>query len=189
MKYLLIRCVGALALLFGCLAATPGGAGTSSAARSADKPPEKWLRLEYLEGRFRIRMPAMPHIHKVASETEYRPQECVLYVCEGSNGDRFLVSFIDFPAEAFRDGPQRVLRETRRGLLEAVRGKVVSERRIELAGHPGLEAEIETPGGDIQVWRAFVVNGRVYQLLTGVKGGKGISSPTVRPFLDSFALL
>jgi hypothetical protein len=180
MKHLLIRLLGGSALLVGCLMTLPSG---------ADTPSEKWLRLEYPEERFRVRMPAAPHIERVSSETQYGLQQCVLYVSEGAAGDRFLVSFIDFPAEAFRDGPQRVLQKTRGGLVEAVGGKVIRERSLTLEGHPGLEIEIELPGGQILLWRAFVVNGRVYQLLAVTRDGKGVPSPAARMFLDSFSLM
>lgn len=182
MQRKMIQTLATAMLLLGCHALTAAGT-------SPGKVDAGWLQLEFAQGRFRIRMPAVPQVRTVSSESEYGPLECTLYVCEAAGGDVFVVSHVDFPPEAFEFGADQVLLRLRAGFVKACGGRVVSERSIMVDGQTGQEATIEGPDGSVAVWRGYVVGGRVYQLVVRVKGTADLRAPGVQRFVESFGLL
>jgi hypothetical protein len=105
----------------------------------------------------------------------------------------YFVSYTDYEPEIVRKAdPEKMLDGSRDGAVSNVNGKLVSETRITLAGHPGRELVIdakpkETPPGTIKE-RIFMVQNRLYQVVVVAPRRKDIASEA-DAFLQSFKLL
>jgi hypothetical protein len=91
-------------------------------------------------------------------------------------------------ARADTDAINARLERVRKGLEERLKGKLVSERRIALEKHPGLEFSLEVPSAGIYRSRIYIVRDRFYQV--AVLGPKEAAlSKEAAAVLDSFRLL
>jgi len=83
--------------------------------------------------------------------------------------------------------PDVFLKSGRDAMLQNMKGKVVSEKKITLAGHPGIEIVFE--GDKLHgISRIYVVGRNLYQLLSATANGSPLMPGTDQIF-DSFHLL
>jgi hypothetical protein len=105
----------------------------------------------------------------------------------------FYVGFCDYdPQLATPDKAEKMLDGARDGAVSSAKGKLVSEAKIDLSGHPGRELVIEaSPGGGpptIIKGRLFMVKNRLYQVTVVTPRGKA-RDKIVDDYLRSFKLL
>ncbi|HZY85655.1 MAG TPA: hypothetical protein VFE78_12545 [Gemmataceae bacterium] len=139
------------------------------------------------EGRFAVRVPGTPRVTKETGAGG----DTILATVVQPNG-RYVVAYLDLKTEA-NENPAKArerLEKARDGAASQVRGAVLADRPITLAGkYPGRDVTIELPGKeDLVRDRMYLVNGRLYQVtVTGRKWW--VESADTGKFLDSFRLL
>ena len=105
----------------------------------------------------------------------------------------YFVSYTDYAPEIVQKGdPEKMLDGSRDGAVSNVHGKLVSETRITLAGHPGRELLIDAKPGDAPPGtikeRIFMVKNRLYQVVVVAPKRRDIATEA-DGFLQSFKLL
>jgi hypothetical protein len=151
--------------------------------------PTDWSEIRSKEGRFSIRMPAIPVEKTREVQTEAGPLTLRSWNLD-HQGRHYTVSFSDYP-EAFvtANDPETVLDRARQGATAAVAGKLLEERHISLGEHSGRFMVVLDGRGDrvLQI-RLLLIGARLYQfgIVTPIQDRSGAE---VERFLDSFALL
>ena len=160
-----------------------------AAAAGADKPVKsQWTTFGSPEGRFDILMPGEVKQFPVEVENEFGMT--VLHMNVATWDQTMLVAnWVDYPPDAARDLPERLLDDAREGALENLGGRLVSEKPIKLGRFEGRELLIEVPRQD-RLFRArvYLVGNRLYQtVLFGPP--KAVRSKEAQRYLDSFKLI
>ncbi|HEX3999993.1 MAG TPA: hypothetical protein VHX65_15685 [Pirellulales bacterium] len=99
--------------------------------------------------------------------------------------ETFVLIYSDLPGEMVKGAdPETVLNRARDGGAASVHAKPAKETKIELDGNPGRELEVAGLGGT-RLWRLYLVDGRLYQLLVTTESGKP-SPERAKTFFNSF---
>ena len=83
--------------------------------------------------------------------------------------------------------PQQVLEDAKKGAIDSVNGKLVSESPTSMENYPGIQIEFDT-GNQHSRNRYYVVGRRLYQLAALAPRDKPIPADTDR-FFSSFRLI
>ena len=146
----------------------------------------EWPKFKSTEENFTISMPGEPRQERNSGRGPFGNGHHI-YSIE-SNGVSYTVSNSVFenPPTQPKD-IKRVLDFARDVVLTVTSGKLLSDKDISVEGYPGREVRIEK---DKKVWtlHAYVVKGRMYQLMTTEPKAKE-QSPDTAKFFDSFKLL
>lgn len=107
------------------------------------------------------------------------------------NGTDFSVGaeYIDFPRSDVDS--KTLLDGTRDGGIRGVKGQLVSEREIQVGGHPGRDLSAKAPGGKRFTWRLLVArDARRTRLIVLMYVGDeaGAAHPRIRSFLESVSI-
>jgi hypothetical protein len=139
-----------------------------------------WRTFEPAGAGFSVRLPGGA-VEKKQTTDKNKAQPRV-FVCQVGDG-AYVVSVTDF-GEA-EGSLERRLSNARDGAVESVKGKLVHERKIKLAGHPGRELWIESEKAGMIHTRLFAVGSRLYQTLA-IGPKKFVETKDTVRFLDSF---
>jgi hypothetical protein len=143
-------------------------------------------------GRFSVMTPAL--LEETAQPVETQGGKLDLHLFAGRWDDiGYFVSYCDYPPElAQPDRLEKMLDGARDGAVGSAQGRLVSEGRITLEGHPGRELVIETgaqaaPAARLQ-GHLFMVQNRLYQIMVVVPRAEKVPREAEQ-FLQSFKLL
>jgi hypothetical protein len=146
----------------------------------------EWPKFKSTEENFTISMPSEPKQERTSGRGPFGNGHHI-YSLE-SNGISYTVSNSVFenPPTQPKD-IKRILDFARDMVLTVTSGKLLSDKDISLESFPGREVRIEK---DKKIWtlRAYIVKGRMYQLMTTEPKAKE-KSPDTEKFFDSFKLL
>jgi hypothetical protein len=146
----------------------------------------EWPKFKSTEENFTISMPGEPKQERNSVRGPFGNGHHI-YTIE-SNGISYVIS-----NSAFDDPPtqpkdiKRILDFARDLVLTVTSGKLLNDKDISLEGFPGREVRIEK-GKMLWTLHAYVVKGRMYQLMTTEPKAKA-QSPETAKFFDSFKLL
>jgi hypothetical protein len=153
-----------------------------------DDLPANWKVAVSKDGGFTVAMPGVPTEKKQHVKTATGQLNVTLLLAEGRNDSVFVVSYSDFPEAELKKGTlEKRLDHARDGAVSSARGKLRSEKTIELDGHPGREIAIENNGECIAKMRIYLVKNRLYQVMV-LGNGMIFMTKDVGIFLDSFGL-
>jgi hypothetical protein len=149
--------------------------------------PGDWVEVRSKDGRFSIKMPAIPA--ETTQEVETAAGSITLRSRELVHEDfKYIVSFSDYPDEFLaQNGPESILDAAREGT--AVAGELLEESAISLGENSGRFLVLLDPSGErvLQI-RLLLVGRRLYQF--GIVTPKqDRSAAEVARFMDAFALL
>jgi hypothetical protein len=138
------------------------------------------------EGGWTISFPGKPEISTSTTATELRDVEMHQYVVKRSKDkETYVLIYCDLPAEIVKDAdPEKLLDRSRDGGVASVHGKAAKESKINLDANPGRELEVTGLGGT-RLWRLYLVNGRLYQLMVTTDVGRP-SESRAKTFFASF---
>ena len=157
-------------------------------AATQDDVPPTWKGIISKDGGFRVAMPAAPTEKKQLVKTATGQLQVMLLIAEGRNESLFVVGYADFPEAELKKGAiEKRLDQARDRAVENARGKLRSEKAIDLAGTPGREIAIEKDGVLVARLRIYLVGRRLYQVMV-LGSGPVLGSKDVGIFLGSFRL-
>jgi hypothetical protein len=140
------------------------------------------------EGNFSVVFPCTPSQDHQRVKTASGHLDVEMFLAEGKNDVSYVVSYSDLPeAEAKKGTEAKRLNFARDGAVTKSRGKLRSEKPIELAGYPGRELIIDTDTESVLRLRIFVVERRLFQVMV-VGPGANVLQRDGTFFLDSFRL-
>jgi hypothetical protein len=151
--------------------------------------PAGWSVYTSKEGAFSVALPGKPGESKQRVMTATGNLDVYLFVVETKDDAAYVVSYSDLPAAEIKAGTaDKRLDHARDGAVDNARGKLRSEKKIEIASFPGRELVIET-GKDVVIkMRIFAVNKRLYQTMA-MGSGAFFQSKDAGQFLDSLKLI
>lgn len=135
---------------------------------------DEWEKLTEDKGNFTVKVPGKPKKLTQTVDTEVGKIEAIYYLVELKEGQVvYAVAFNDYPKEFATksdDEKQGILDGVRDGNIKPHKGKVTTETKIKLDGHPGREytftgklgGEGEPITGNV---RLYLVGERLYQLI------------------------
>jgi regulation of enolase protein 1 (concanavalin A-like superfamily) len=133
-------------------------AATAQAADADDKP---WQVVTNSQGNFTVEMPEKPKVNRTM--TRNGPQgrvKLVISACETKDGT-YLVQKVEF-SDPIPKGVEETIHDAlRNSLAEELKGKVATEKKVNLLGRPGRDFTIRC-----QPERGTVLNVRVRQYMT-----------------------
>jgi hypothetical protein len=146
-----------------------------------------WQVFSPSAGGFSVSMPGEP--------TERLVQEFLHMFSIEHNGRIYAVGYVDLDQEtlavALQDNPDRFWNGVRRGLLQEGEADLIGDRPISLNGYTGREIEYEDANGLTGKVRVYVVNQRIYQVMSveAADSSNIENSEEAEAFLESFQLL
>ncbi len=141
---------------------------------------------------FRVTLPSKPQEQKVTQQSPAGPIDVFAWVvAPQQDGLTYVVTATKLPGETAKEDPKNALGGVVNGTITSTKGTLASQKDIRLGSAQGREFDFSLPAGagtpPQARSRAFVANGRIYQLL--LMGSKDrIGGPAGTAFFDSFAL-
>jgi hypothetical protein len=100
----------------------------------------------------------------------------------------YFVSYSDMPKSTWKGDPKKMLEGARDGAAQRVKGKVVADREIKLAGkYPGREFKVVVDKMEL-TQRVYLVKHRLYQVNMGCLVG-ACTAEEIQEYLNSLKLL
>jgi hypothetical protein len=157
----------------------------------AENTPASWQQFTSAEGAFSVALPNQPEKKVESAEFPIVGKIDFHMFMAMDSENVFVVGYADLSA-AMKDKPQSfldgfrkgVMEGGRKGMLESVKGRLISEKDLTLDGHPGKEYLIESSIG-ITTARFFFTGRRFYQALA-LNVAKNADSPAATAFFSSF---
>jgi hypothetical protein len=148
----------------------------SVAIRAAEKPASQ----EFIsrKGGFSVKLPGKPIEQTKTIPTIFGPTDLtVLEAVAPKQEACYAVGYIDYPAQVLQlvqeDDVQDLLKVTGAGAVQAVDGKVVSEKEIRLGAHPGREFDADILDGKATLrLRVYLVKQRLYMVMAVAPKGE-----------------
>ena len=127
-----------------------------SASVSAFQGSTEWIKYESLEGRYSVQLPGQPKVstQETANASGDKFPQYLAGVSDRTG--YYAVGYFDLTP-----GGTYSLDKGRDGIVDAVKGTLVSEADISLGGSPGRELKLAVVGPDKL---DYIVYGRVYQV-------------------------
>jgi hypothetical protein len=151
--------------------------------------PPGWSVYTSKEGGFSVALPGKPAENKQRVMTATGHLDVYLFVVEGKSDAAYVVSYSDLPAAEAKAGTaEKRLDFAREGAVSNARGKLRTEKKIEIDGFPGRELIIETDKDVVIKMRIYAAKQRLYQTMAMGPGGF-FQSTDATQFLDSLRLI
>jgi hypothetical protein len=158
-------------------------------AAQQENLPAGWIVYTSKEGGFSVALPAKPAASKQRVATATGHLDVHLFIVETKDDAAYVVSYSDLPAAEIKAGTaQKRLDHARDGAVDNARGKLRTEKKIELAGFPGRELIIETDKDVVIKMRIIAAKRRLYQTMA-MGSGAFFQSKNAGHFLDSLKLI
>lgn len=160
----------------------------------AQSKGEEWKVSTSREGRFKIALPAGTQQKQTQDlDTPMGQVKFHIFGVETEGGSRaYLVMHCDYPVEGLSaDDARQALESGRDAALKQMNAESTRERKITLAGHPGLEFHFTGNSNGRQTygaWRMYLVRNRLYQV-AAIRFGQSIPVADINRFFDSFKLV
>src|SRR5262245_17563822 len=155
--------------------------------RASEEPKTEWKSFTSKDGRFSVQLPGTPRQKTVPTMSDFGKAVLIFHTVALKEA-MYTANFCDFPV-AVKDVPvDKFFDASREGALRNLQGKLESERKIKLNGHPGREQAIKLPeDGKIFRARVYLVGQRMYQVV--ILAPKDVAfSKEADTFFDSFKL-
>jgi flagellar basal body-associated protein FliL len=165
--------------------------GTRTGTPTAAINTGGWKALSPAGAGFSVDLPGTPKEQKSSQSTAAGNIDIYFYQLTTNSGAMlYQVGYNDYPEGLIQAGAEgQLLDAAMQGGVKAVNGKVVSEKNLTLNGFPGKEAKVSvtSPTTGEFIIRIFLVENRMYQLMSGGTSGK-IDQTGMDRFLKSFKL-
>ncbi|OLP17320.1 hypothetical protein BST81_16055 [Leptolyngbya sp. 'hensonii'] len=166
-------------------------------AQASEAKKSVWKSFLSQTGGFTILMPGDPLASKQTQNTQMGAIDTQMFVVERQQDSvAYMVAYSDLPPNLVQQvskgeaNVEQLFRGVRDGFVESIKGKILDERQITLAGYPGREIWLELPRDRKARNRIFLVNQRLYQVVVVVgKDKEKYLVKSVEGYLNSFKLL
>ena len=149
--------------------------------------PAGWRPFAPKDGSFSIVLPGAPTEKKQQLKAGAGAVDVSMYICEAAGDGTYVVAVTDYSSQEIQGGEEKRLRNARDGAVQNSEGKLIHERKISLAGHPGRELWIGTKDDGMIHTRLFAVKQRLYQTMA-IGPKTFVETKETASFMDSFKL-
>jgi hypothetical protein len=152
------------------------------------QPAAVWTELVPDDKSFAVLLPGTPKKQTKEVKTPQGTLTITTWVLEPEkDGPAYLVSYSELPGGPHKLTAEQRLDQARDGAVASTKGKIQSEKKMTLQGHPGRDLLILTKDKQHLHTRLFVVGARLYQLFV-VGTAAQVASKDTAKFFDSFKL-
>src|SRR4030042_4579780 len=138
-----------------------------------------WKEFSSANGKFSVMMPGEPQEQHETVKTAVGPVDLYMHILDVGTS-AYIVGYSDYPEDLIKNSEVNILLEgARNGAISNIRGTLVNEKDISIAGNPGKEFNFsvphrpELPNKGIGKSRIFLVGNRLYQcMVVGDKNTK-----------------
>jgi hypothetical protein len=162
----------------------------SGALAFGGQSSSEWVRYTSPEGRYHVLVPTQPKLSTQEASAASGEKFTQYFASASELNAFFLIGYFDYvPAMTFS------LDKARDGMVEAVKGTLLSESAISLGGSPGREMKVSAKGSDGNEYlfrvRAYDVDKRVYvlQFITQRSADDTASAEEATRYFDSFQVM
>jgi len=160
-----------------------------AASLPVGSPQAAWKEFSSPEGGFLVMLPRPPEMNKMTVPTKTGPVDAFSFLAKDENANEFMVTYSEYPGMNTGEArAERIFDGARDGLTLAQQGRLLSETRITLDGHPGRAIVVERPDGSVQKMVCYLVNQRFYQVAVETQRSKE-DAQRIEGFFNSFRLL
>ena len=157
-------------------------AGCDQGPRTTD-----WIRFSPPGGGFSVLMPTKPLEAEPKGDEEFQAKTFRI-VTAMSDVAAMAVSYADQPNRSgMETDPTKILKAVADLAVTNQRGKLLTEKKISIQNHPGLEITMEIGGGYSIRQRIYLVNKRLISVMV-TAGSKGLISKEANKLFESFRL-
>jgi len=160
-------------------------AAQSQATSGSSAPPVEWATYTYSSDGFSVSFPAEPQIQKQSVPTDAGGFELRTYLATSGSAALYVGVCNYGSALAGRD-PESVLNGAKNGAINNAKAHIITENKIALGVHSGIEFEAESDNMHFSA-RIYLVGTTLYQVLTAAPLTDRYADST--RFLDSFQLI
>ena len=156
---------------------------------AAAAPAADWKNVKSEEGDFSIRFPGEPKPSKQEVATAAGKVTVYMLSLDTDKGKTaYMVTYNEMPLP--KDG-EAALDAARDGTLTPLKAKVISEKKLSLAGNPGREfvctCKVQKREATMHN-RIYLAAGRMYQLRVVALADSPVKDEDIKKFFESFAL-
>lgn len=150
---------------------------------------DEWIKYTSKEGRYSLMLPAQPTVDSQEATTASGEKFTQYKATVSSAGAVYMIGYFDYSA-----GTIFTFDKARDGMVDAIKGTLLSERSVSLGGSPGRELRVlakDSSGVEyLMLARFYDVNQRVYviQFITPKSDETGVEERSARYF-DSFQVV
>jgi hypothetical protein len=144
---------------------------------------EPWKEFRSNEGGFAVSFPGTP---KMTTSDPNQPGATSHSFYVNAGASSYVVIYADYePGTLNGKDPQGLFDSGRDNLIKGNKVKIRVDRKFTLANHPARKIVLEAADGTIQIYNLYLVNDRIYEVISG--GPKGFDkSADAKRFNDSF---
>jgi hypothetical protein len=152
----------------------------------------KFQSFSSTEGAFSVLMPGTPKTTKQSNTVSDTTVDLYLFSAStpDSNGV-YTVIYMDYPADQVKlMSSQFLLESYRDGVVQGLKGKILSEKDVTLGQLSGKELEISSENNGSAMYnrgQIYLSKNRIYQVFVVYQDGKQ-SAKDIQTFLDSFKI-
>jgi hypothetical protein len=146
-----------------------------------------WKEYAYPQDGFSVSAPATPKMEREKTQSAAGGNVELHYYGITLAGDSGFMVVVSPVLPNDQRSPQQVLADAKKGAVDSVNGKLISETSVSLGSNPGIQIEFEA-GDHHSRNRYYVVGKKLYQLAALAPQGKPIPADTDR-FFGSFQLV
>ncbi len=182
----LLRSLAVVVLLGGCLTVQPVQANPPVLIAQS-----VWKPFSSQEGGFTVLMPGTPSEIKLPVDSQEGATTLIGFRVIRKNEANYMVGYADVPAGVKLNTPaerNKFLTEVATGFSTSLKGRILSQRTVNLRSYPGREIRVQFSQGVKGRQRLYLVNRRLYQLVV-MTGKESSLSKSIQGFMDSFKLL
>jgi len=148
---------------------------------------QTWIEVKPEGGGYRVLMPGAVKFSQVPIAMPGGRSAALHQAMYETAKMALLGSHLDYPEDVVRgQDPAKLLMNVRDGSAKG--HKLRSDRALTVSGYPAREYVIVLADGPVSVTRSTLAGNRLYQIIAVVLAG-GETSPDIRKFIDSFAVL
>lgn len=144
-----------------------------------------WVRHDCRPGGYSVLMPDVPKVEESAADSKIGKLSGCASLVE-RDGRAYMAQCSRFSLA--RTDVKKELDSARDNVIRSLDGKLLHEKDIKLAGHPGREVVLALPDGTVMRARYFVDNQDLFAVMAVVPRGEESTNET-NEFFDSFHLL
>lgn len=180
-----------LPVFVGCLVSGYPAAQAIGAEQPAAVSQQQWKSFSSSEGGFTILMPVTPTQKRQTTDNAHVSLNANLFTASLEEGKiSYSVSYTNFPDEVAQLPPNFLLDSLAARFTNDRTIKLINQQDISLGRYPGKEFKFEAPGEKLVKYRAYLVNQRLYQIISEIpQDRETMLSDDVEKFMNSFQLL
>jgi hypothetical protein len=180
-----------LPVLVGCLVNGYPASQSIGAQQPVAVSQQQWKSFSSSEGGFSVLMPVTPTRKRQTTDNAHVSLNANLFTASLEEGKvSYSVSYTNFPDEVAQLPPNFLLDSLAARFTNDRNIKLINQQDIKLGRYPGKEFKFEAPGEKLVKYRAYLVNQRLYQVISEIpKDRENVLSNDIEKFMNSFQLL